>query len=99
MKLLKIHKRIDVDKSIGNMRITSTHYFKPIEKSNEWEDYTTIDCWYDCDCENCPMGWEDRGYEGECSDCGCLFSHDFNTPIWKCMLPNWIKNILVKYYS
>ena len=22
-------------------------------------------------CENCPAGWEDRGYEGECYDCGC----------------------------
>ena len=23
-------------------------------------------------CENCPAGWEDRSYEGECNDCGCL---------------------------
>lgn len=23
-------------------------------------------------CEECPAGWEDRGYEGECYDCGCI---------------------------
>ena len=23
-------------------------------------------------CEKCPAGWEDRSYEGECNDCGCL---------------------------
>lgn len=23
-------------------------------------------------CENCPAGWEDRDYEGECNSCGCL---------------------------
>ena len=23
-------------------------------------------------CESCPAGWEDRSYEGECNDCGCL---------------------------
>lgn len=28
-------------------------------------------------CENCPAGWEDRSYEGECNDCGCLIlGHD-----------------------
>lgn len=28
-------------------------------------------------CENCPAGWEDRTYEGECNDCGCLImGHD-----------------------
>lgn len=28
-------------------------------------------------CENCPAGWEDRSYEGECYDCGCLIlGHD-----------------------
>lgn len=28
-------------------------------------------------CENCPAGWEDRGYEGECYDCGCVIYGDF----------------------
>lgn len=23
-------------------------------------------------CENCPAGWEDMSYEGECNACGCL---------------------------
>ena len=23
-------------------------------------------------CEECPAGWEDRSYEGECNACGCL---------------------------
>ena len=32
-----------------------------------WRDFVTI-----ADCENCPLGWEERGYEGECYDCGCL---------------------------
>lgn len=28
-------------------------------------------------CENCPAGWEERSYEGECQDCGCLImGHD-----------------------
>lgn len=28
------------------------------------------------DCEHCPLGWEDRGYEGECYDCGCYVNED-----------------------
>lgn len=88
---------IHINKSIGNIKITSTHYSKPIENSNEWERYTTINCWYDRDCEYCPMGWEDRSYEGECNDCGCLFDYDFNVPIWKCMLPDWIKKLIIKH--
>ena len=72
MRILKIHKRIEVDKSIGNMRITSLHYSRPIENSSKWENYT------------------------ECDDCGCLFDYDFRVPIWKCMLPRWIKNIIAK---
>lgn len=30
------------------------------------------------DCEYCPLGWEDRGYEGECYDCGCMVYEDIN---------------------
>ena len=98
MKILKSHKRIDFNKSIGNMRITSIHYGKPIENSDEWEHYTEICCWYDRDCEKCPMGWDDRSYEGECEDCGCLVSKDgdFSAPTLVCMLPNWIKRIILK---
>ena len=96
MRILKIHKNIEVNKSIGNMRITSQRCRRPIENSNRWDKYTEISCWYDRDCENCPMGWETRSYEGECDDCGGLFSYDFRVPIWKCMLPRWIKNIIAK---
>ena len=28
------------------------------------------------DCEYCPLGWEVRGYEGECYDCGCMVDED-----------------------
>lgn len=28
------------------------------------------------DCEYCPLGWEERGYEGECYDCGCMVKED-----------------------
>ena len=30
------------------------------------------------DCEYCPLGWEERGYEGECYDCGCMVKEDTN---------------------
>lgn len=99
MKILKIHKRVEIHKSIGNMKITSAHCAKPVDNSSEWEHYTEISCWYDRNCENCPMGWEDRSYEGDCNDCGCLFDYDFKVPIWKCMLPRWIKAIVFKYIS
>ena len=41
-------------------------------------------------------GGKQEAYEGECDDCGCLFDYDFRVPIWKCMLPRWIKNIIAK---
>ena len=93
---IKIHKRIDIDKSIGNMRIAAFNYAKPMKNSDEWEHCTEISCWYDRDCGNCPMSWEDRSYEGECNDCGCLFDYDFNVSTWKCMLPKWIKRMIAK---
>lgn len=49
MKIFKTHKNIDIEKSIGNVKITSTHYARPIENSDKWEHYTTVDCWYDRD--------------------------------------------------
>ena len=97
MKIFRRHKTIDIDKSIGNIRTNSTHYSKAIENSSEWKHYTTINGWYDCDCGDCPMGWEERNYEGACDDCGCLFDYDFNVPIWKCMLPDWIKKLIIKH--
>lgn len=35
------------------------------------------------ECERCPLGWEERGYEGECYDCGCFVNDD---PEW-CVKP------------
>lgn len=51
------------------------------------------------DCEHCCMGWEDRGYEGECNDCGCYMAkrgNDYPKTMLICMLPRWIKKIFLK---
>lgn len=101
MKLFKVqvHKDIEIDKRFGNVRISTFKYSKPIENSDKWEHYTEVSCWYDNDCENCPCGWENGSYEGECDDCGCLFDKNgyFNVPVWKCMLPKWIKRLFAKH--
>lgn len=99
LRIFSTKKPVDIDRRFGNARITSIKYSKPIENSDKWEHYTEISCWYDRDCENCPMGWEECGYEGECNDCGCLFDCNFRVPIWKCMLPKWIKNIIARHYK
>lgn len=49
-----------------------------------------------CDCENCPLSWEDRGYEGECNDCGCAVYGDFYGYKLICHFPNFIKRIIRK---
>ena len=46
------------------------------------------------DCEHCCISWEDSSYEGECNDCGCCFNYEFDVPIWKCMLPYWVKRLI-----
>ncbi len=49
------------------------------------------------ECENCPLSWEDRSYEGECDDCGCLVYKDLyegGKPI--CHLPMWIKRAIAE---
>lgn len=51
-----------------------THKFKSnsMEKAmKKWKQMDLI-----ADCENCPLGWEERGYEGECYDCGCMVHAD-----------------------
>ena len=98
MTIWKTKKRIDVDKHIGNLRIESFHY-GAWDKNDKHISWTEIHLWYDQDCEYCPCGWEYRSYEGECDSCGCCMSKtpgDFDTPTWKCMLPDWIKRILAK---
>ena len=99
MKLFKVHKDIEIYKRLGNVRISTFKYSKPIENSDKWEHYTEISCWYDSDCENCPCGLESRSYEGECDDCGCLFDRKggFDVPKCKCMLPKWIKRLFAKH--
>ena len=96
MTILKFKKRVEIKKSIGNLKLETLHHgFYVNEKYKEW---TELYLWYDNDCENCPCGWECRNYEGECEDCGCLLSKDgdFSAPTLVCMLPNWIKNIILR---
>lgn len=96
MKIFKFNKRVEIKKSIGKIQIRALHY-------GDWKDekhieYSELHIWYDNDCEHCPCGWEDRSYEGECNDCGCYLAkkgHEEATAIM-CMLPRWIKNIIVK---
>ncbi len=48
-----------------------------------------------CACEDCPLSWEDRSCEGECSDCGCLVYKDLyegSKPI--CRLPMRLKRTI-----
>ena len=92
MQIFKTHKRVDIDKYYWKHKDNINALRETYQKSNKWENYTTINCWYDRDCEHCPMGWEDIGYEGECEDCGCLFDYEFNVPeLWKCV-PSVKKN-------
>ena len=95
MIIFKFKKRIDIDKHIGNLKLETFHYGS--YENGKHKDWTELHLWYDNDCENCPCGWEDRSYEGECYDCGCWLAkkgHE-EAPTFICMLPNWIKNILV----
>lgn len=96
MTILKFKKRIKVDKSIGNLKIqTQLRDSYENGKSKKW---TELRLSYNCDCENCPCSWECQSYEGECEDCGCLISKDgdFSAPLCICMLPWWMKNIILK---
>lgn len=97
MDLLKTNKKLEIDKKFGNLHLATFDYAKP--STDGWENYTILSCWYEPNCEACPMGWEDIGYEGECYDCGCMLSgdgHSFDVPAWKCMLPKSIKKAACK---
>lgn len=96
MKIFEFKKRVEIKKTIGNIHLDTFNYVAYENgKRNEW---TELSLWYDRDCEHCPCGWEHRSYEGECEDCGCLISKDgdFSAPTFVCMLPSWIKNIIIK---
>ena len=56
----------------------------------------------DCDCENCPLSWEDWSYEGDC-DCGCMWygdSYEWYENLcgngFVCRLPLFAKEIIYK---
>ena len=97
MKVWKFKKRIEIDKAIGNFHINTFHYGS--FENNKHKNWTELHCWYECDCEHCPLSWEDRSYEGDC-DCGCYMAEngeDCPKTLLICMLPDWIKKILLKH--
>lgn len=49
------------------------------------------------DCETCPLSWEDRGYEGECYDCGCDVYGDLYGYKLICHFPDFIKRMMRRY--
>ena len=53
-----------------------THSFKAnsmVKAMKVWKEMEL-----QADCEYCPLGWEERGYEGECYDCGCMVDEDIS---------------------
>ena len=97
MRIFKFKKRVEIKKNIGNLKLQTFHYGS-FDENGKCKDWTELCLWYDNICENCPCGWENRSYEGECEDCGCYISKDgdFSAPTLVCMLPNWVKGILLK---
>lgn len=98
MKVLKFKKRIEIDKTIGNIHIETFNYGR-LASNSKSKDWTELHCWYEPNCECCPLSWEERGYEGECYDCGCCmaeYNQDYPKTELICMLPNWIKKILLR---
>ena len=97
MKVWKFKRHIEIDRTIGNIHIETFHYGSfENDKHKQW---TELHCWYECDCECCPLSWEERGYESECYDCGCHMaeiSEDYPRILLICMLPNWVKKILLR---
>ena len=95
MKVWKFKRRIEIDKTIGNFRIETFHYGS--FENDKHKHWTELHCWYDCDCECCPLSWEERGLE-DCS-CGCYMAEigeDYPRILLVCMLPDWIKKILLR---
>ena len=93
MRVWKFKKRIKIAKKIGNFHIETFNYSNP-EKDKHW---TELHCWYECDCENCPLSWEDRGPEDV--ECGCYlaeYGEEYPKSLLICMLPRWIKKILLR---
>lgn len=96
MKVLKFKKGIDINKTIGNIRIETFHYGS-CEK-NKLKLWTELHCWHECDCKHCPLSWEVRCYDD--FDCGCYaaeLGEDSPKTSLICMLPRWIKKIILRY--
>lgn len=96
MKIWKFKKRIEIDKKIGNFRIGTFHYGS--FENDKRKNWTELHCWYESDCEHCPLCWEVRGYDDV--DCGCYmaeYGNDCPKTVLICMLPVWIKKILLRY--
>ena len=51
-----------------------THFLKANSMDRAMEKWSEMKL--QADCEYCPLGWEERGYEGECYDCGCYVNED-----------------------
>ncbi len=96
MKVWKFKKRIEIDKTIGNIQIHTFHY-GGLDKKGKSKSWTELHCWYECDCKYCPLSWEVRGYDD--TDCGCYMAEageDYPKSLLICMLPRWIKKILLR---
>ena len=52
-----------------------THSFKTNSMDKAMKKWRDMELQAD-NCEYCPLGWEERGYEGECYDCGCVVDED-----------------------
>ena len=53
MKLWKFKKRLEIDKTIGNFHIETFHFSS--FKNDTHKNWTELNCWYECDCEHCPL--------------------------------------------
>ena len=97
MKIFKFNKRVEINKSIGTLKLQTFHYGN-WDKNGKHYTYSELHLWNDNKCDECPCGWESRSYEGECDCCGCWLAkrgHE-EASTWICLLPNWIKGIAVK---
>jgi len=96
MIVFKFKKRIEIDKSIGNYKVATFDHCA-YDKNGKHKNWTELHCWYECDCEHCPLSWEVRYYDDV--DCGCCMAEigeDYPKTLLICMLPRCIKNILLK---
>ena len=50
------------------------HCFKAKSMDEAMDIWSKLET--EAECEYCPLGWEERGYEGECYDCGCMAHAD-----------------------